>query len=349
MRFEYSSRPARVRFERDGAPSAIAHTVTELDMHRMLLITSPREIPRARAISAAVQDTIVAEHTDVQQHVPASSAEAAVQAAVASDADGLLAIGGGSAIGTAKVIAHHLGLPIIAVPTTYSGSEMTATWGMTTDGRKVTAVDDKVAPRGVVYDPALLAGLPDSIAVPSAFNAMAHCVEALWVSRANPIIDLVALAGIRALREGLDLLHSENREGAEDRLLYGAFLGGMALGSVGSGLHHKICHALGGAFDTPHAETHTVILPWVIEFNTSAVPEIANDIALALDADDAAEGLRALYRRTGAPTTLVGIGLPAERLDDAVASVEARLPVDNPRPVDHIAIEWILKGAYGVG
>jgi alcohol dehydrogenase class IV len=263
-------------------------------------------------------------------------------------ADGLLAIGGGSAIGTAKVIAHRTGIPIIAVPTTYSGSEMTATWGMTENGVKATAVDERVAPRAVVYDPALVDDLPDSVAIPSAFNAMAHCVEGLWVPRANPIIDLVAVDGIRALAEGLDLLVSGDREAAAERLLYGAFLGGTVLGSVGSGLHHKICHALGGAFDLPHAETHTVILPQVLAFNAPAVPVIAARIAEALGGVDAAAALRELVARTGAPASLPEIGLEPGAFADAVDSVERRLPVVNPRPVDRAGIEEILRGAFSV-
>jgi alcohol dehydrogenase class IV len=345
MRFDYTARPVRVRFGRGIAAVAIGEELPALGLERVLLITSRRELPRARQLVAAVDGRIIGEFLDIRQHVPVETADAAVAMATSSGAEGVLAIGGGSAIGTAKVIAHQTGLPIVAVPTTYSGSEMTATWGMTQDGVKTTAVDDLVAPRAVVYDPDLVDGLPDSIAVPSAFNAMAHCIEALWVSRSNPIIDLVALEGIRALAEGLELLDGAERGDATERLLYGAFLGGTALGSVGSGLHHKICHALGGAFDLPHAETHTVILPEVLAFNAPAVPAIAVRIATALGGEDAAAALRALVKRTGAPAHLTDIGLDRDRLSEAVEAVMRRLPVDNPQPVDAAAVEVILRAA----
>jgi alcohol dehydrogenase class IV len=345
-RFDYATREVGVAFGRDTAAEAIATAVVDARFERMLLISSARELPRARVLTEGIRDRIAGEFVEVRQHVPVAVADAAEASAAGAQADGVLAIGGGSAIGTAKVIAHRTGLRIIAVPTTYSGSEMTATWGITEDGVKVTAVDERVAPRAVVYDPALVDGLPDDVAIPSAFNAMAHCVEALWVPRANPIIDLLAVEGIRALAEGLELLRTGERTDAVERLLYGAFLGGTALGSVGSGLHHKICHALGGAFDLPHAESHTVILPQVLAFNAPAVPAIAARIAEALGGTDAAAALRDLVARTGAPATLPEIGLAADRFDAAVESVARRLPVANPRPVDRAAVEEILRGAF---
>jgi alcohol dehydrogenase class IV len=346
--FTYRTRPASVEFVAEGdAAEAVSGALAELGITRALLISSVRELPRAHSLTAGAADRIAGEFTGVRQHVPAPVADAAGAAAEDARADGLLAIGGGSAIGAAKVVAHRTGLPIVAVPTTYSGSEMTATWGITENGHKMTAVDERVAPRAVVYDPALVADLPRSVAVPSAFNAMAHCVEALWVARANPIIDVVAIEGILALREGLDALDADPAR-SRQRLLYGAFLGGLALGSVGSGLHHKICHALGGAFDAPHAETHTVLLPHVLAFNEAAVPDTAARIAAALDAPDAAGGLRALVARAGAPSTLPELGVPADRLDEAVAAVVARLPVDNPATVGAAEIETILRGAFGL-
>jgi alcohol dehydrogenase class IV len=347
LHFNYTTRPAAVDFvEPGGAGQAIAARLEAKGFYAALLIASTRELPRARELTSTAQGRIAGEFTGVRQHVPVEVADAAVAAAQAAGADSLLAIGGGSAIGAAKIVAHRLGLPIVAVPTTYSGSEMTATWGITQDGHKRTGPDERVAPQAVIYDPALVEGLPHDVAVTSAVNAMAHCVEGLWVTKSNPIIDLVALEGIAALSRGLNPAGNDDAA-SHEQLLYGAFLGGLTLGSVGSGLHHKICHGMGGAFDSPHAPTHTVILPYVLAFNAPAAPEIVEKITAALGVKDAA-GLQELIRAAGGPTTLAEIGVDPAELDKAVDAVMTRMPVDNPRPVTQKDVTRIMSAALGL-
>ncbi|WP_426516799.1 maleylacetate reductase [Diaminobutyricibacter sp. McL0618] len=344
LRFVFGSIPDQIVFEAGQARENVAREAARLNLSRVLLISSLRE--RGRAGEVAAGAPTVGHFTDVRQHVPIESAEAARSYALKLGVDGLLSVGGGSTTGTAKAIALTTGLPIIAVPTTYAGSEVTPVWGMTTAARKETGTDSRVLPASVVYDPRLLADLPKEIAVASALNAMAHCVEAYWAPRANPILSLFASSGIEALSRGLSTLDSD-KEPPQERLLFGALLAGLSFAGAGSGLHHKICHALGGAFDLPHAPLHAVILPHVLNFNAAAVPDVTAQIGVALGTLDPIAGLRELYARVGAPRTLKEIGLRKDQLDAAVEVVAARLPIDNPRPVTRGGIAEILGAAFG--
>ena len=261
--------------------------------------------------------------SEVRRHVPVELAEQARERAAALGADGLVALGGGSAIGLAKAIAATAKVPIVAVPTTYSGSEMTALYGLSEGGRKRTARDEAVRARAVIYDPELSRDLPLAVSGPSAMNALAHCVDALWSPGATPVTMLLAEEGTRALREGLDgIVAAPDDLDARGRLLYGASLGGWALEVAGTSLHHKTCHVLGGMFDLPHAETHSAVLPQATARMAPTVPEPAARLAAALGADDLATGVFDLAERVGSPTSLRALGLREEDLDAAAVAVE---------------------------
>ena len=248
--------------------------------------------------------------SQVLPHVPDAVAQAARSAAAEHTVDGLLCVGGGSTTGTAKIVALTSGLPIIAVPTTYAGSEMTPVWGLTTRSRKETGTDRRVLPRTVIYDPELTVRLPAALTVASGLNALAHCVEAFWAPGANPVTALLAAEGISALARGLPAVREEPTDlAARSAVLYGAYLAGAAFAVTGSGLHHKICHALGGAFNLPHAQTHAVVLPHVLAFNAPAVPDVAARIAVALGSTSAAQGLIDLKRSLGGPESLAALGM----------------------------------------
>jgi maleylacetate reductase len=286
----------------------------------------------------------------VRPHVPVEVATAARELARRIGADCLLSIGGGSTTGTAKAIALELPLPIVAVPTTYAGSEMTPIWGLTEAQRKKTGTSVDVLPKVVVYDPELTISLPPFITGPSAMNAMAHCVEAFYAPGANPITSLLAEEGIRALARGVPVAVTspEDLEG-RSKILYGAYLAGAALAVAGAGIHHKICHILGGAYDLPHAKMHTVVLPHAVAFNEPAIPEVMERVAGALGKwgkNGAATGLYDLTESIKAPTTLKDIGMKEENLDQAVGLVLAAVPEDNPRPMDEAGVRNILENAY---
>jgi maleylacetate reductase len=278
--------------------------------------------------------------------VPIATARAARETARRLKADCCVAVGGGSTIGLGKAIALESALPIVAVPTTYAGSEMTPIYGLTEGGLKKTGRDRKVLPKTVLYDPALTVSLPRHIAGPSGMNAIAHCVEALYAQDANPIISLFAAEGIRALARSLPVVveEPENLDARADAL-YGAWLAGSALGATTMSIHHKLCHTLGGTFNLPHADVHTVILPHATAFNREAAPDAMRIVAAALGARDAAQGVYDLAVRLGAPIALKNIGMPPEGLDRA-ARLATENPYYNPRPIEYAGVRRLLEDAY---
>jgi len=309
--------------------------------------------PEQRAIGADIVVMLGARSAGVfdgaSMHVPVEVAEEARDKARRLHVDCCVAIGGGSTTGLAKAIALTSGLPILAIPTTYAGSEMTPIWGLTEGGVKQTGRDLRVLPKTVIYDPVLTISLPAALSVTSGINAIAHCVEALYSRDANPIISLIAEEGIRALAGGLpQIVKRPDDLDARSRALYGAWLGGVSLGAVGMALHHKLCHTLGGTFNLPHAETHTVVLPHAVAYNAAAAPEAMRRISGALRAASAAHAAQALYdlaASLGAPVSLASLGLRREDLDRA-ADLAVQNPYYNPRPVTPEGIRKLLEDAF---
>jgi maleylacetate reductase len=330
LTFDYHPLPVRVIFGLGGAERKLAGVIDDFDARRVLVVATEREEPLARRLVAPFSGRVAGVFTDVRPHVPIGVAEAARAAAARCDADMVLSVGGGSTTGTAKAVALTTGLPIVAVPTTYAGSELTPVWGLTEHARKTTGTDPRVQPRVVVYDPVLTATLPPALSAVSGLNAMAHCVEAFWGPRANPVSSLMAGEGIRALAAGLPGVVTEPGDlEARSEVLYGAWLAGTVFATAGSGIHHKICHVLGGAYDLPHAETHAVVLPHATALVTASLTDVGRRIAGALGAADdtsAAMELAALARRLDAPTALREIGLGEDRLPEAVRLVAEQLP-----------------------
>ena len=279
-------------------------------------------------------------------HVPLQTAEAARAAAKSLNADCCIAIGGGSTIGLAKAIALDCGLPILAVPTTFSGSEMTPVWGLTEGGIKTAGRDVRVLPKTVIYDPELTLSLPPAAAGTSGINAMAHAVEALYAEDANPVASLMAEESLRALAASLPKIIAEpaNLE-ARGAALYGAWLAGMVLSLVGVALHHKLCHTLGGSFGLPHAEMHTLMLPHTAAYNAPATPDAMARVARALGAESAPSGLYNLARAVGAKMALSELGMREADLDRAT-DIALSNPYYNPRPIEKTAIRALLDDAF---
>jgi alcohol dehydrogenase class IV len=279
-------------------------------------------------------------------HVPIESAREAREEARRLKADCAVAIGGGSTTGLGKAIALDSGLPILAIPTTYAGSEMTPIYGITERGIKKTGRDARALPRTVVYDPELTLSLSAGMTVTSALNAIAHAAEGLYAHDGNPIVALMAEEGIRATAAALPRLAVDggNLEARSDAL-YGAWLCGAVLGAVAMGLHHKLCHTLGGAFNLPHAEIHAVILPHVLAYNAGAAPDAMARIARALHVNEAARGVFDLATSLGAPTSLEAIGMKASGLDLA-ADLASQTPYPNPRPLERKPLRALLQRAF---
>ena len=343
--FVYNALPCRVVFGA-GMLAQLGEEVERLGLSNVLVLSTPGQCAMAERVSAQLGGLSAGVYDQAKMHVPRETAEAAVAHAGNENADGCIAVGGGSTIGLAKAIALETGVPIVAVPTTYAGSEMTPIWGLTTDGVKKTGRDMKVMPRTVIYDPELSLSLPSELSVVSGMNAVAHCVEALYAQEANPVISMMAEEGIRAMAQGLPRI-VKNPEDSEARsdVLYGAWLAGTVLGSVGMALHHKLCHTLGGSFNLPHAQVHTVILPYATAYNSDAAPEAMEAIKRALDAKDAAGGLFDLNKSLDAPVSLKAIGMQESDLEQA-AEIASSNPYFNPRKVTREGIVDLLRCAY---
>ena len=278
-------------------------------------------------------------------HTPVEVTDAALARALELAADSVVSVGGGSTTGLGKALAARTGLPHLVLPTTYAGSEVTSLLGETAHGEKVTRTGPEILPEVVVYDVSLTTTLPWAVTVTSAVNAMAHAVEAFYAADRTAETDRMAAEGLGALARGLRSLQRDPDDlDARDDLLYGAWLAGRCLGAVGMGLHHKLCHTLGGSFGLPHAATHTVVLPHAMAYNAPAAPEAMGSAAAALGVDDAPSGLQALVARLGGPTSLGDLGFDLADVPRAAALATAR-PYPNPRPVDRDGIAELLTHA----
>lgn len=343
--FLYQSLPARVVFG-EGSVEQLAREVDLLGARRVLVLCTPPQCGLAERAVRILGERAAGVFDQAVMHVPIESAHAARAMAASMGADAFVAIGGGSTIGLGKAIALTSGLPIVAVPTTYAGSEMTPIYGITENGVKTTGRDAQVLPKTVLYDPLLLTSLPPHIACTSGINAIAHAAEALYAQDANPVISMMAEESIRALGRSLPRLAREPGSVAHSAgALYGAWLAGICLGAVGMSLHHKLCHTLGGAFNLPHAEMHTILLPHALAYNRSGAPAAMARIAGALGAADAAQGVYDLAAGLGVPMSLADIGMPSDGLEHA-ARLAAQNPYHNPRPVEQAAILQLLRDAY---
>lgn len=244
--FVYQAQAARVIFGA-GSLQHLEREVQLLGAERALVLCTPEQQAIAEQVSHMLGSRSAGVYPKAVMHVPAETAAAAVQEAHRLGADCAIAIGGGSTTGLGKAIALESGLPILAIPTTYAGSEMTPIYGITQNGLKKTGRDPRVLPRTVIYDANLTLSLPVGLSVTSAMNAIAHAAEGLYAKDGNPVMDLMAEEGIRALASAIPLIKTNPADvNARSDALYGAWLCGTVLGNVGMALHHKLCHTLGG-------------------------------------------------------------------------------------------------------
>ena len=344
--FVYEGRPSRVVFGA-GCRRHVGREATALGATRALVLCTPGQLALGNEVAGLLGDRAAGVFAGAQMHVPIEVAREAIARALAVGADCCVAVGGGSTVGLGKAIALDAGLPIVAIPTTYAGSEMTPIYGITEAGLKRTGRDARVLPRTVLYDADLTATLPLLIRLTSGINAIAHAAEGLYAHDGNPITALMAEEGIRAIARALDLFGAGDAGHAESQslALYGAWLCGTVLGSVAMGLHHKLCHTLGGSFDLPHAETHAVMLPHTLAYNASHARDALARTARALDRPDATVALYELIGRGAGPRSLRQLGMPASGLD-RVAELAVANPYPNPRPLEQAAIRTMLQRAW---
>jgi maleylacetate reductase len=344
MNFVYQANPQRVVFAA-GARSRAGEELDRLGVSRAMIVTPPPQADSAAAFARLVGDRASIVYPGAQLHTPTNVTEAALTAVSSVKADGILVIGGGTAIGLSKAIALRTDLPQLVVPTTFAGSEMTPILGEMERGVEKTQRSPKVLPETVIYDPDLVAGLPLRVAGPSAMNAMAHAVDALCAGDADPISCLLAEESIRALASALPRLLADPNEAAWTDALYGAWLAGSCLGMVEMGIHHRICQTLAGVFDLSHADVHCVVLPYTAAFNQITAPDAIRRVARALDGDDAPSALYELMLKAEPRPSLKALGLTRAALDK-VADLAAEDSHDKPRHATRDDIFQILLAAY---
>jgi alcohol dehydrogenase class IV len=343
--FVYNAHPARVVFGA-GSLHMLAEEIERLGAKKALVLSTPEQRASAERVAGLLGARAAGIFDRAVMHVPIETAREAREVAKKLGADCAVAIGGGSTTGLGKAIALDSGLPILAIPTTYAGSEMTPIYGITAAGMKKTGKDARVLPQVVIYDPELSLSLPVGLSVTSGINAIAHAAEGLYATDANPIMDLMAQEGIAAIARALPAIKRKPDDiEARGDALYGAWLCGTVLGNVGMALHHKLCHTLGGSFNLPHAETHTIVLPHALAYNARAAQAAMRRAAQALKAADAAQGVFDLAHANGAPTALKDIGMKAEDLDKA-CDIAMQNQYPNPRPLERAAIRQLLQDAF---
>ncbi|RLY93824.1 maleylacetate reductase [Kocuria tytonicola] len=357
MEFTHVTLGQRVLFGTGGAAAHVAEEIARLGATAPMVIAGDAERELARTATAGTTPALWWD--EVIQHVPVELAESARAAAAEYGIDVIVSVGGGSTTGLAKAVALTTGIPVIAVPTTYAGSEATDVWGLTEQRTKTTGVDHKVLPVAVVYDADLSRTLPVGLAVASGLNGMAHCVDSLWAPRADPINQALALEGARALALALrGIVADPDDMAAREQALYGCYLAAVSFASAGSGLHHKICHVLGGTFDLPHAQTHATVLPYVLAFNAPAVPDLAERLATSLrdpdsprrpgeqdSAAQAVDALNDLYRAVDAPSRLSDYEFTDSSVPEAVERVLKAAPASNPVTVTEDNATALLTAA----
>jgi maleylacetate reductase len=343
--FVYNGLPARVVFG-VGSLSQLPAEVERLGAKRALLLSTPEQKNSLEKIAETLGSRCAGIYDKAAMHVPLEIAEDARRMARELGADCCITVGGGSTTGLGKAIALTSPLPILAVPTTYAGSEMTPIYGITEGGAKKTGRDVRVLPKAVIYDPELTLSLPSALSASSGMNAIAHSVEALYAQDANPVISLMAEEGIRALAHALPAVVERPADiSSRAEALYGAWLCGIALGSAGMALHHKLCHVLGGSFNLPHAETHSIVLPHAMRYNYDGAREAMARVERALGVRSAPAGIFDLEKNLGLAMRLADLGLKESDLERA-ARIATQAPYPNPRKVEYAPVLELLRAAY---
>jgi maleylacetate reductase len=345
LEFVHQAHAVRVVFGA-GALQHLGREVERLGARRALVLCTPAQRALGERVGAALGERALGLCAQAAMHVPVQAAHAARQSAREFGADCTVAVGGGSTIGLAKAVALTSALPILAVPTTYAGSEMTPVYGLTEGGDHTTGRDPRVLPRTVLYDPQLTLTLPWPLTATSAINAIAHAAEGLYAHDAHPVPSLLAEEGIRALASALARLRTAPQDlVARADALYGAWLCAQVLGSVATGLHHQLCRELAASAALAHAPLHAVLLPHTLAYNAAHAPSAMARIQRALGTADAPGGVFDLAAQLGAPRSLRALGMPESGLDRA-ADAALLSPCPNPRPLERAGVRALLQRAF---
>jgi maleylacetate reductase len=343
--FTYEGLPARVIFGR-GTLDQVGAEVERLGSKRVIVVSTPQQAAEAERIARQLGAAHGATYAGAVMHTPVEVTEQAMTVVQDHGIDGIVAIGGGSTIGLGKAIALRTDLPQLVIPSTYAGSEMTPILGQTENGLKTTARTLKVLPETIIYDVDLTLTLPTKMSVVSGINAMAHAVESLYASNANPVLSIMAEAGIAALYRALPIIaRTPDNAQARGEALYGAWLCAVCLGTSNIALHHKLCHVIGGSFDLPHAEVHAIILPHALAYNAPVTREAVAAIERAMGGEGIAGRIFDITRLVGAPVSLKELGMPEAGIDRAV-EIALVNPYANPRPIERVLLRRLIANAW---
>jgi alcohol dehydrogenase class IV len=381
--FSYVSYAQEVIFA-PGALAKLGEAVDRMGVNRLMLCAS-RSMQRGGfvgAIQATLGNRLVIVRDDVFPHVQDVQFDEMLGDALVSEVDAVIGLGGGSPIGMAKAVAFGLEekrigkparapfstaqplVPAIAIPTTYAGSEMTPVYGIThtreTPPRKVTVSNPKIAAKLVIYDPNLTLGLPPEMTASTGINALAHCIEALYSTRRHPLSTAVALQGLRYIQRALPACYRDGQNlEARSEMLAGAHLAGLSLASVTMGLHHGLCHVLGGTANVPHGIANSIILPYAIRFNADVTAaqllpaaEIMGIAPNGASPEATIESLaQKIFDLTGSmhlPQRLRDANVKGADLPElAQLGFQNRTVQNNPKPVkDAAQIEALLRAAW---
>lgn len=367
-----------------GSLSGLSEAVERFHWRRLMLCStgSLRRDGTIASIEHALGERLVGTYEYVQPHVPDFQVTEVLALADEHGVDALIGLGGGSPIGMAKVVSMALEekrsghparagfpteqplVPVIAIPTTYAGSEMTPVYGVTrhTEGlaHKITVTDAKIAPKLVIYDPVLTLRLPAALTASTGINALAHCIEALYSITRNPLSTAVALRGVHYITSALPRCYAAGDDlEARTEMLTGAFLGGTALSNVTMALHHGLCHVLGGTAGVPHGIANGIMLPHAMRFNLDATaPQLAEAAeAMGIErakehpyesAEEAVERIYALIGQMNLPQRLRDVGVQEADLPHlAQVALSSRAVQSNPRRIsDAGQIEQVLRAAW---
>jgi alcohol dehydrogenase class IV len=350
--FEYNANLSRVIFGA-GSLAKLPIEMERLKLSSPLLLSTPGQAGLIKQLEGILNSSSppikpAGAFTKATMHTPHHITEEALSYVQTISADSVVSIGGGSTTGLGKAISFRIDLPHICISTTYAGSEMTPVVGETKDGRKTTKCDPKILPGTVIYDVDLTMSLPPATSATSGMNAIAHAAEALYAPNGNPLINLLALEGIKVLAESLpEIVSNPKSQSAREKAQYGAWLCGSCLGSVSMSLHHKLCHVLGGSFNLPHSETHTIVLPHALSYNAPAVPDAMAKLASVLPGSDgdAVKGLNVLLRKLKVKRGIKELGMKEEAVTAAADIVMAN-PCSNPRKLELNPVLELLRRCW---
>ncbi|EXU63683.1 Maleylacetate reductase [Streptomyces sp. PRh5] len=347
-RFIHQSKTPRIVFGR-GRRREVAQELRALGVRAPLCVSSPGSAAAAAGVAVSLADGSLAPAATsdrARMHVPEHLVDEHMRIVEESGADSLVAVGGGSAIGLAKAVALRSGLPVVCLPTTYSGSEMTDVWGVTKGGEKRTGRDVRVLARVVVYDPELTDGLPRSVRGLSGLNAVAHAVEAIYAPDTSPLVAVTAGEAIAVMIRALRGLDGGWNERDRDDALYASWLCGVCLDSTRMGLHHRLCHLLGGRFDTPHAATHALVLPFVLRHQEPGLSDAQRELmARSVNGGDVCTELLRLARAFGAPSDLRALGVGVDDLAP-IARRLAQEPPSSDGPIGEKSLLALLRSLH---